>query len=112
MLFNPNGAGGHIANIVWTGWGNSTATGIGQAIIPNGSSGTSNTYTFTVAAFDLGTCRNDVGSSPPEYMYQGLEWYYPQRRQRFDPHRYENVCYGTGTRGGGQLLAPPPPTTA
>jgi len=41
-----------------------------------------------VVAFNRGTCH-------ARYMYRAVEWYFPSHGQRFNPHRYQNICTGT-----------------
>jgi hypothetical protein len=45
-----------------------------------------------IVGFDLGTCNG-------QYMYEAVEWYFPQHGQSFDPNQFENVCAGTYHRG-------------
>jgi hypothetical protein len=39
----------------------------------------------TVVAFNLGTCTG-------KYMYQTIEWYFPESRGSFNPDNYLDVC--------------------
>src|ERR1019366_2626025 len=41
----------------------------------------------TVVTFKLGNCFGD-------FVYQAVEWYFPQHGQRFNPDEYENICTG------------------
>jgi hypothetical protein len=54
---------------------------------PSQSVATGTEEPATVVAFRRGTCHGQL-------MYQAVEWYFPQHGQRFDPHRYENICTG------------------
>jgi len=40
-----------------------------------------------LVAFNLGTCRGIRA-------YAAIEWYHPQHAERFDPHKYINICTG------------------
>jgi hypothetical protein len=42
----------------------------------------------TVIAFDLGTCDG-------QYMYQAIEWYFPESGGSFNATTYLNVCSWT-----------------
>jgi hypothetical protein len=42
----------------------------------------------TVAAFNLGGCKG-------LFSYRTIEWYFPQHGERFDPHRYIDICTWT-----------------
>lgn len=42
----------------------------------------------TVVAFDLETCEG-------QYMYQAIEWYFPESGGSFSPGNYLDVCAWT-----------------
>jgi len=84
-----------IAQIGWNSWGGPQAVGAGAAVYvaPNQLTYQGTDQTATVVAFDLGTCDG-------RYMYQAVEWYFPQHGQTFDPSSYENVCTGNFVENG------------
>jgi hypothetical protein len=49
----------------------------------------------TVVAFDLGTCSG-------RYMYQAVEWYFPESGGSFDPANYLDACSWTYHRANGR----------
>jgi hypothetical protein len=74
-----------VSGIVWQSWGGSRAIGTGTGwrlgqhqIVAD---------RVVVVAFDLGTCRG-------QYVYDALEWYFPQIGGTFDPQQFEDVCVG------------------
>jgi hypothetical protein len=89
-IFNGGDPTGLVTNVVWSSWGGSqaTATGTAEYVAPNQSVASGTEETATVVAFDLGTCGG-------KYMYQAIEWYFPQHNQAFNPHTYENICTGS-----------------
>jgi hypothetical protein len=88
-IFNGGDPTGLITHVVWSAWGGTqaTATGTAEYVGPNQSVASGTEETATVVAFDLGTCDG-------KYMYQAIEWYFPQHKQAFNPNTYENICTG------------------
>jgi hypothetical protein len=86
-IFNGGDPTGLVTDVAWSSWGGTqaTATGTAEYVGPNQSvaQGTEETV-----AFDLGTCDG-------KYMYQAIEWYFPQHNQAFSPGTYENICTGS-----------------
>jgi hypothetical protein len=89
-IFNGGDPTGLVTNVVWSSWGGARATAAGTAeyVGPNQSVASGTEETATVLAFDLGTCGG-------KYMYQAIEWYFPQHNQAFNPNTYENICTGS-----------------
>ncbi len=89
-IFNGGDPTGLVTNVVWSSWGaaQATATGTAEYVGPNQSVAQGTEESATVVAFDLGTCDG-------KYMYQALEWYFPQHSQAFNPNTYENICTGS-----------------
>ena len=75
---------------MWKSWGGPKAvgTGVSEWVGPGQSVATGTPEPVRVVAFHLGTCRG-------QFMYQAVEWYFPQHGQAFTPGRYEDVCTGT-----------------
>jgi hypothetical protein len=89
-IFNGGDPTGLVTNVVWSSWGGTqaTATGTAEYVGPNQSVAQGTEESATVVAFDLGTCDG-------KYMYQAVEWYFPQHKQAFNPNTYENICTGS-----------------
>jgi hypothetical protein len=89
-IFNGGDPTGLVTHIAWSSWGGSraTATGTAEYVGPNQSVAQGTEESATVVAFDLGTCDG-------KYMYQAVEWYFPQHNQAFNANAYENVCTGS-----------------
>jgi hypothetical protein len=89
-IFNGGDPTGLVTHIAWSSWGGSqaTATGTAEYVGPNQSVAQGTEESATVVAFDLGTCDG-------KYMYQAVEWYFPQHNQAFNANTYENVCTGS-----------------
>jgi hypothetical protein len=89
-IFNGGDPTGLVTHIAWSSWGGSqaTATGTAEYVGPNQSVAQGTEESATVVAFDLGTCDG-------KYMYQAVEWYFPQHNQAFSASTYENVCTGS-----------------
>jgi len=88
-IFNGGDPTGLVSHVTWKSWGGATATGTGRSdyVGPSQSVATGTEEPVTVVAFRRGTCHGKL-------MYQAVEWYFPQHGQRFNPHRYENICTG------------------
>jgi hypothetical protein len=88
-IFNGGDPTGIVSDITWSSWGGSRAMGTGTSdyVGPSQSVATGKEEHATVVAFKLGTCHGQL-------MYQAVEWYFPQHGQKFNPHRYENICAG------------------
>ena len=86
---NGGDATGAVGSIAWTSWGGPTATGtgIGEYVAPGQAFAQGTQEPATIVAFDVGTCGG-------QYMYQQVDWFFPQHGQRFDPARAENICTG------------------
>jgi hypothetical protein len=89
-IFNGGDPTGLVTNVAWSSWGGTqaTATGTAEYVGPNQSVAQGTEESATVVAFDLGTCDG-------KYMYQAIEWYFPQHNQAFNPSTYENICTGS-----------------
>jgi len=89
-IFNGGDPTGLVTNVVWSSWGGTqaTATGTAEYVGPNQSVAQGTEESATVVAFDLGTCDG-------KYMYQAVEWYFPQHKEAFNPKTYENICTGS-----------------
>jgi hypothetical protein len=89
-IFNGGDPTGLFTNVAWSSWGGTqaTATGTAEYVGPNQSVAQGTEESATVVAFDLGTCDG-------KYMYQAIEWYFPQHNQAFNPSAYENICTGS-----------------
>ena len=84
---------GDVDRVVWTSWGDPEAFGTDDAVyLGNQTPPKVTRQTVTVVAFGLGTCDGKL-------MYQGVEWYFPQHGQKFDPNGYEDICAGTYVLG-------------
>ena len=82
---DPTGA---VGSIVWSSWGAASATGTGISDYAPGSPSEGTNEPVTVVAFDLGYCEG-------QYMYQRVDWYFPQHGQSFSSAKAENICTGT-----------------
>lgn len=89
-IFNGGDPTGLVTHVVWSSWGGTqaTATGTAEYVGPNQSVAQGTEESATVVAFDLGSCGG-------KYMYQAVEWYFPQHKQAFNPNTYENICTGS-----------------
>lgn len=76
-----------VTRIAWKSWGGSDAigTGLSEYVAPNQDVAQGKEQPASIVAFRLGSCFGD-------YVYQAVEWYFPQHGQRFNPDQYENVC--------------------
>ena len=88
-FYNGGDPTGLVQHIVWKSWGGPKAvgTGVSEYVAPNQDVAEGTEEPTTLVAFDLGTCDG-------KFMYQAIEWYFPQHGQSFDPNQYENVCTG------------------
>jgi hypothetical protein len=84
---DPTGA---VSQIVWSSWGEAEAIGTGQAewVGPNQDVAQGTQQRADIVAFNLGTCDG-------QYMYQAVEWYFPQHGESFNPATYEDICDGS-----------------
>ncbi len=89
-IFNGGDPTGLVSKITWQSWGGATATGSGTTTYVPASEPVADgrPETATVVAFDLGSCHGT-------FMYQAVEWYFPQHGQSFNAGQYENVCTGS-----------------
>jgi hypothetical protein len=90
-IFNGGDATGLLDDITWNSWGGAEATGQGTGwwVSANEAVAQGSPAPATVVAYDLGTCSKGV------YMYQKVQWYFPQYGGTFEPNEGENVCDGT-----------------
>ena len=83
--------GSYVTSISWSNWGAPQAMGQGQSSYvsnPNAPLSDATQATFTVVAFDLGSCNG----GPP--AYEEVEWYFPGDGGTFDPSNATNACTG------------------
>ena len=80
---------GVVSQVHWQSWGGATATGHGMSDDDNNSPtvAAGPQETATIVAFNLGVCQG-------QYMYQAVEWYFPQDGETFTPDSYRNTCTG------------------
>jgi hypothetical protein len=85
---------GLLRHVAWSSWGGprATGTGISTYVAPGQHTYQGTFQTATVVAFDLGTCAG-------QFMYQAVEWYFPQHGGSFNPSKYIDICSGTFVRG-------------
>jgi hypothetical protein len=83
---DPTGA---VGSVVWASWGGPTATGTGISdyVASDQSPSQGTQERVTVVAFDLGYCDG-------QYMYQKVDWYFPEHGQSFSSAQAENICSG------------------
>jgi len=88
-VYNGGDPTGLVISITWHTWGGAQAVGTGRSdyVGPNQSVAGGTVEPVRIVAFDLGTCNG-------RYMYQAVEWYFPQHGQAFDPSQFEDVCIG------------------
>jgi hypothetical protein len=94
-LNNGGDPTGIVTNLSWQSWGGSEAvgTGTGYYDAPNEPVAQATPEQATVVAFDLGTCAG-------QYMYEAVEWYFPESGGSFDSASYLDVCSWTYQTGG------------
>lgn len=90
-----------VTGIVWSTWGGAHAIGTGNStyVGPNQLTYQGQVEQATVVAFDLGTCDGT-------YVYQAVEWYFPQHGGQFNPDQYFNACTGQAAGSGSPSGAP------
>jgi hypothetical protein len=90
QIYNGGDPTGDVTSLTWSSWGGPTATGTGNSVYvaPNQSVAQGTSEPATVVAFNRGDCDGI-------YMYQAVEWYFPQHGQTFNPGVYENICNGS-----------------
>ena len=88
-FFNGGDPTGLVTHIVWKSWGTPRAIGtaVSEYVAPNQDVAEGTEQTATIVAFKLGYCLGN-------YVYEAVEWYFPQHGQRFSPDQYENICTG------------------
>lgn len=81
---------GIVTNVSWQSWGGpeALATATGYYDPPNVPVYKAIREKATVVAFDLGICAG-------QYMYQGIEWYFPESGGSFNTTSYLNICSWT-----------------
>ena len=89
VFFNGGDPTGLVTHIVWKSRSAPRALGSGlsEYVAPNQDVADSTEQPATVVAFKLANCFGD-------FVYQAVEWYFPQHGQRFNPDEYENICTG------------------
>jgi RNA polymerase sigma factor (sigma-70 family) len=89
-IFNGGDPTGSVSNVVWQSWGGpqATGTGIAEYVAPDQIVADGTQEQATVVAFDLGVCQG-------KFMYQAIEWYFPEEGQAYDPSDYIDICTGT-----------------
>jgi len=94
-IFNGGDPTGSVSNVAWQSWGGPQATGTGTAeyVAPDQIVADGKQETATVVAFDLGVCQG-------QFMYQAIEWYFPEEGQTYDPSNYINICTGAYVSNG------------
>ena len=87
MIDNGGDPEGIVSNVVWRSWGSAEAIGSGVAeyVGPNQIVADGTQEPATVVAFNLGMCDG-------RYMYQAIEWYFPEEGQAFDANNSTNIC--------------------
>ena len=80
---------GDILDIAWSSWGGPEASGTGTSfyVAPNEPTSAATRESATIIAFDRGICDGT-------YMYESVEWYYPQHGGTFSPSNYVDACTG------------------
>jgi hypothetical protein len=86
-IFNGGDPTGEVRNIIWSSWGGSQAIGqgIGWYVGPSGPVSMGHDEPATVVAYDLGNCNGHPG-------YRGVDWYFPQHGETFEPRHYYDIC--------------------
>lgn len=81
---------GRVEDISWSSWGGPKAIGTGMAYYdpPNEPVAMSVRETATVVAFHLTTCDGT-------FVYEDVEWYFPEHGGKFDPTTYLDACSWT-----------------
>jgi hypothetical protein len=89
-LDNGGDPTGIVTNLSWTSWGGAQAVGTGTGYYdpPNVPVAGATPEQAAVVAFDLGTCDG-------QYMYQAIEWYFPESGGSFSAANYLDVCSWT-----------------
>ena len=88
-VYNGGDPTGLVISITWHTWGGAQAVGTGRSdyVGPNQIVAAGTIEPVRIVAFDLGTCNG-------RYMYEAVEWYFPQHGGSFDPSQFEDVCIG------------------
>jgi hypothetical protein len=86
-VYNGGDPTGAVNSIKWNSWGGLEATGTGTSVFvgPDQTVSEGTDEPVTIVAFDRGTCAG-------VYMYEAVEWYFPQHGETFDPSQYESIC--------------------
>jgi hypothetical protein len=81
---------GTVVNVRWQSWGGPQAIGEGTTtyVAANETVAQGKQALATVVAFNLGRCGG-------KFMYQALNWYFPEYGQTFNPNSYINICTGS-----------------
>ena len=90
IISNGGDPTGLVQDVVWQSWGGpiATGTGISEYVGPNQIVANGTEERSTVVAFNRGICRNT-------FMYEAVEWYFPQHGESFNPNAYIDICTGT-----------------
>ena len=88
-VFNGGDPTGLVTSITWDSWGGpqATGTGISTYVGPGQYTAQGTQEETRIVAFALGYCGG-------RYMYEAVEWYFPQHGHSFDPSNYEDICHG------------------
>jgi hypothetical protein len=81
---------GIVVNVRWQSWGGpqAAAEGTSTYVAPNETVAQGKQALATVVAFYLGMWNG-------KFMYQAINWYFPEHGQTFNPKTYINICMGT-----------------
>jgi hypothetical protein len=90
-VFNGGDPTGLIKEITWSSWGGSKAVGrgLGWYVSPTEDVADGHLASAVIVAFKLGTCDG-------HRTYNAVEWYFPQKGQKFSSGSYEYWCNGLG----------------
>lgn len=88
-FYNGGDPTGRLTHVVWKSWGGPRAlgTGVSEYVAPDQDVAEGTEQPARIIAFKLGSCFGD-------YVYQAVEWFFPQHGGSFNPAQYENVCTG------------------
>jgi hypothetical protein len=90
IISNGGDPTGIVTDVSWQSWGGPEAVGTGTGYYdpPNVPVHQATMEKAIVVAFDLGTCAG-------QYMYQGVEWYFPESGGSFNNTTDLNICSWT-----------------
>lgn len=89
-IFNGGDPTGLVTRVTWSSWGGPRAVGTGMSYYdpPDKPVSESVREKAVVVAFDPRTCDGT-------YMYEAVEWYFPESGGTFSPTRYLDDCSWT-----------------